>query len=64
MSFASLNIKGINDHNTVKVVKMLVESKKLKLLAILETRVKHHNVDKVVKKLTGGWNSVHNYSFH
>lgn len=50
MNLCTWNIRGLNDPLKVKEVKHLTYVHNIRVIALIETRVKPHNYSKVVKK--------------
>lgn len=62
VKISSWNIRGLNDLNKQRVVRKLICDNKLDVLAIMETRVKYSNSEKVMKKIVNHGSWLHNYS--
>ncbi|XP_010684030.1 uncharacterized protein LOC104898633 [Beta vulgaris subsp. vulgaris] len=56
------NVRGINDPFKIKEVKTFLSSHKVAVCALLETRVRCHNVGKVQKSFGKDWSWFCNYS--
>lgn len=63
MIILSWNIRGVNDSFKIHEFRRITSEKGLDLCAILETRVRKENIDKINKKLGRKWTWVHNYAF-
>ena len=54
------NIRGVNSPNKQEDIKIFLHKQKVGLLALLETKVKEENIDKVANNLFGGWRWITN----
>lgn len=61
LSLCTWNIRGLNDPSKVTEVKKLVSNYNIKLIAILETRVRRRKFQDISRKFGRHWDWVHNY---
>jgi hypothetical protein len=64
MKILAWNIRGLNNPLKQKEVRRMVNSLKLSIICLVETRVQQANSISVVKSMLPGWNFFHNYSMH
>lgn len=57
------NVRGINKWLKQKELKKILSSLHIQIAGLVETKVKEHNVGKVLKHLAPGWLSFHNYEY-
>ena len=63
-STVSWNIRGLNWPNKQEDVRLFLQSNKVGLIRLLETKVKVVNVDKVASHTFPGWNCHYNFSYN
>lgn len=61
MIVCTCNVRGLNNPAKLGEIKNFMGKHQISLMALLETRVKIHNKDKILKKFGNRWNWVHNY---
>lgn len=66
MKYAFWNIRGLNDPNKQVEVKKFIASNKVDIMAVLETKVKRINNDKIRRRIcsSGSWADNSSYAFH
>ncbi|XP_059301911.1 uncharacterized protein LOC132053828 [Lycium ferocissimum] len=62
MNIFTWNVKGSNQGYKQKELKEYIANNSVRLIAIIETRVKMDNADSIAKKMARGWNWINNYS--
>lgn len=55
------NVRGCNKTIKQKEIRVLLQSQKISIAALLETRVKIENSKKIMEKVGRGWSAVNNY---
>ncbi|KAH0698460.1 hypothetical protein KY284_012675 [Solanum tuberosum] len=55
------NIRGLNKRHKQKEVKQFLLNKRIRLAGIVETRVKEHNMTKILQAIAPGWDIHSNY---
>jgi len=63
-NLTSWNVRDLNWENKQAEVKLFLQSNKIGLVGLLETKVKVKNVEKVAASIFHGWNWVHNFSLN
>lgn len=63
MKWLFWNIQGINKSYKQKELKLYLKNKKIKFAGLIKTRVKDHNISKVLNSIAPGWCCVHNYQY-
>ncbi|XP_056685776.1 uncharacterized protein [Spinacia oleracea] len=63
MIVCTWNVRGLNDPNKVVEVRRLLETNKISVIALLETRVKENKASKIQNKLGSCWKWEMNYSY-
>ncbi|KAJ8419453.1 hypothetical protein Cgig2_030899 [Carnegiea gigantea] len=63
-NLTSWNVRGLNWPNKQAEVKLFLQSNKVGLVGLLETKVKVKNIEKVAASIFHGWNWVHNFSLN
>lgn len=58
------NVRGYNAPNKQKEVKFICNEEKIRLLGLLETKVKSNKIEELANKLFVGWNYVFNLTHH
>ena len=61
MIVCSWNVRGLDSPLKIGEIKKFMRQKKVSIIALLETRNKSHNKDRIVKKLGNAWRWEHNY---
>lgn len=61
MIICSWNIRGLNDPSKIKEVKKIISKYNIKVIAILETKVKANKASNIQKKINARWIWVDNY---
>lgn len=56
------NVRGCNKPFKQKEIKTLLQTNKVDVAALLETRVKKGKAPKIVEKVNKGWNHINNYT--
>lgn len=57
------NVRGCNKPFKQKEIKILLQTNKVDVAVLLETRVKSEKAKKIVSKMFRGWNNIHNYGY-
>ena len=63
MIMGSWNVRGMNDPFKIKEIKHFLAEKRITVCALLETRVRGHNMAKVQRKMGGYWSWCCNYAY-
>ncbi|XP_075074296.1 uncharacterized protein LOC142161947 [Nicotiana tabacum] len=61
MKWLFWNIRGVNKRYKQKEVREYIRSNKIKLVGLVETKVKEENAQKISKYITSGWDILTNY---
>jgi exonuclease III len=64
MNFLIWNVRGLNHQSKQKEVKRMIKCHKIRLICLIETRVKMHKVDEIRSYIVPNWDSVYNYDQH
>lgn len=61
MTWLVWNVRGINKWHKQKELKLILKSRKIKFVGLVETRVKKHNQSKVCNNILPRWGMITNY---
>ena len=61
IKLAAWNIRGLNDPLKKKEIRSFVRVHSIRVVCILETRVKSSNMDRICASILPGWGLIHNY---
>ena len=57
------NVRGLNNLLKQKEVVRRIRNLNISLVCLLETRVKHNNMQEIINKMFSRWKFLHNYNY-
>lgn len=59
----SCNVRGLNDPSKLIELRHLIGMHRVRIVCLIETRVKESNMGKITRRMGKSWSWVHNYEY-